>query len=49
MSSAYNPRKRKEIVNETGRDSKEFDPKDVQQIRKNIKSNEEERAASSSG
>ncbi|MDH2901178.1 MAG: hypothetical protein PXY39_09425 [archaeon] len=48
MSSAEDPRKRKDIVNETGRDSKEFDPKDVQQIRKNIKSNEEERAASSS-
>jgi hypothetical protein len=49
MSSQEDPTKRKSVVNETGRrEVKDIDPKDIDQIRKNLKSNEEERENSSS-
>jgi hypothetical protein len=43
MSSAEEPTKKRNVINETGKESKQIDPKDLQQIRKNVKSNEEER------
>jgi hypothetical protein len=45
MSSAEGPGRKKEVINETGKESKQIDPSDLQQIGKNVKSNEEERAA----
>jgi hypothetical protein len=48
MSSEDSPTERKQSANETGRETKQIDPKDVEQSRKNIRSNEEERQDSQS-
>jgi hypothetical protein len=37
---------KKNVINETGKESNEIDPDDLQQIRKNVRSNEEERETS---
>jgi hypothetical protein len=47
MSSSEDPTRKKGIINETGKKSKEIDPEDLQQIRENVKSNEEERTSES--
>lgn len=44
MSSQEDPTKRKNVVNETGRrEVNSIDPRDLELIRKNLKTNEEER------
>ena len=43
MSSQEEPRHEKPKVNETGKEKNEFDPQDVEQVKRNISSNADER------